>query len=479
MGIVWVILILYFAAMVGVGFYYRKKASKSMDDYLVAGRKLGPWLVAGTLAATQVGGGSTMGVAQNAYGKWGLSSAWYIICMAIAFAVISFVAPIVRRSRERTVPEYFRWRYGKGNGLLTAIIMIPPQLGDCAIQFTATGLLLKVLTGWSFTTAVIVSSIVILLYSYLGGLYSVTMTDVIQWVIIVCGTLITIPFALKSVGGWDKVISNVPADSLNLVSGIGWPTIISLIIMYIASFLVGQETVQKFYAAKDEKTAKQAALLCSGMYLLFAFVPAILGIICLAAVKTGVISSAIIEQNGARYILPTLSVYVLPKVILGFLTAALASATMSSASSDLLGAASIYVNDIHKEYINKNASEKEQLKIVKTALLIFGLITLGISLLNIKDLISVLMFCFTLKAAGTFFPYLFGHFWEKASKAGSYLSIIFASLIVIGMENFGMKFFGLEPIIPGLLVGFITFMLGSYLLPDKIFPGTKPKEELL
>lgn len=72
MTVVWAIVLVYFAIMIGIGFYYRKKANNSIDDYLVAGRRLGPWLVAGTLAATQVGGGSTMGVAQNAYGKWGL-----------------------------------------------------------------------------------------------------------------------------------------------------------------------------------------------------------------------------------------------------------------------------------------------------------------------------------------------------------------------------------------------------------------------
>lgn len=398
--------------------------------------------------------------------------------MAIAFSIIAFIAPMVRKSREKTVPEYFKWRYGRGNGLITAIIMIPPELGDCAIQFTATGLLLKVLTGWSFSTSVIISSVIIFVYSYLGGLYSVTMTDVIQWVIIVLGTIITIPFALHSVGGWDKVVSSVPPESLHLTQGIGWPTIISLVIMYVASFLVGQETVQKFYSARDEKTAKQSALICSGMYLIFAFIPAILGLICLAAVKTGIISSAIIEQNGARYVLPTLSIYVLPKVILGFLAAALASATMSSASSDLIGAASMWVNDIHKEYINKNVDEEGQLKVVKIALLVFGLITLGISLLNIKNLISVLMFCFTLKAAGTFFPYFLGHFWKRSSKAGSYLSIISGSIIVILMENFNIKILGLEPIIPGLILGLITFFLGSYLFPDKTFPGTKSEAEL-
>lgn len=474
---VWVIVFVYLAAMLGIGFYYREAASKSAADFLVAGRRLGPFLVAGTLAATQVGGGSTMGVAQNAYGEWGLSSAWYIICMAIAFAIIAFIAPYLRRSQEKTVPEYFRWRYGRGNGLLTAILMIPPELGDAAVQFTATGILLSVLTGWSFKFSLIISSLVIIVYSYLGGLYSVTMTDVVQWIIIVLGLLICIPFALHAVGGWDNVVAHVPAASFDPIKGIGIGTIISLIVMYLASFLVGQETIQKIYSCRNEKVAKQASLLCSGMYLLFAFVPAVLGLICLAAVKEGVISKAVIEQYGTRYVLPTLGLHVLPKVILGFLAAALASATMSSASSDLLGAASMWANDIYKQHINRDANDSQILQQAKWSLIAFGLITLAIAALNIQNLIKVLMFCFTLKSAGTIFPYVFGHFWKKASKAGSYLSIILASAVVIPMENFGWKLFGLEPIIPGLIVGLIAFVAGSYLFPDKLFPGTV-KEEL-
>lgn len=476
MLVIYLIVGLYLAAMLGVGFYYRKKASQSSSDFLVAGRRLGPIMVAGTLAATQVGGGSTMGVAQNAYGSWGISSAWYIIAMAVAFGIIAFIAPMLRRSEEKTVPEYFRWRYGKGNGLVTAIIMIPPQIGDAVVQFTATGILLSVITGWGFTTCTIVSSVIILIYSYLGGLYSVTMTDVIQWAIIVLGTIITIPFALHAVGGYHNVIASVPAASLNPVKGIGWGTIFSLTVMYLASFLVGQETIQKIYSSKNEKVAKQASLLCSGMYLVFALVPAFLGIICLAAINNGVISKALIEQNGTRYVLPTLGFYVLPKVIMGFLAAALASATMSSASSDLLGAASIWANDIYKQNFNKKAEDKNIIKQAQFALIIFGIIAMFTSLLNFQNLIKVLMFCFTLKSAGSIFPYLFGHFWKRASKTGSYLSIILSSILVIAMENFGVKFFSLEAIIPGLIVGFFSFVIGSYLFPDKAFPGTMEVE---
>lgn len=88
--------------------------------------------------------------------------------------------------------------------------------------------------------------------------------------------------------------------------------------------------------------------------------------------------------------------------------------------------------------------------------------------MNVENLITLLMFCFTLESAGTIFPYVIGHFWSKASKAGSYLSIICASSVVIPMENFGVKFFSLEPIIPGLMVGLLAFVIGSYLFPDNL-----------
>ena len=105
MIIIWIIIAIYMATMIGIGLYASKKHVKGAEDYLLAGRKLGPIMLAGTLAATEIGGGSSVGVAAKAYGSWGLSAGWYVIAAGIGLILVSFIAPLLRRAMATTVPE--------------------------------------------------------------------------------------------------------------------------------------------------------------------------------------------------------------------------------------------------------------------------------------------------------------------------------------------------------------------------------------
>ena len=131
--------------------------SFSYTDFVVAGRRLGPLLMAGTLAATEIGGGSSLGVVQNGMSGYGMSAAWYIIAMGIAFVILSFLAPKFRGATVKTVPEYFRRRYGKGSGLITAIIMFLPLIGLTAGQFIASSVILSTMLGIDYQVAVIIA----------------------------------------------------------------------------------------------------------------------------------------------------------------------------------------------------------------------------------------------------------------------------------------------------------------------------------
>ena len=107
-----VIVVAYMLIMLYIGWASSKRI-KSNSDFMVAGRRLGPILMAGTLTATEIGGGSSLGVVQNGMSGYGLTSAWYIIAIGIAFIIMSFLAPMFRKTEIKTVPEYFRRRYGK------------------------------------------------------------------------------------------------------------------------------------------------------------------------------------------------------------------------------------------------------------------------------------------------------------------------------------------------------------------------------
>lgn len=257
--IVTAIVVVYLLFMLWIGWYSSTKIT-SNTDFMVAGRRLGPLLMAGTLAATEIGGGSSLGVVQNGMSGFGLSASWYITTMGIAFVILSFIAPKFRAATVKTVPEYFRRRYGKECGLITAIIMLLPLVGLTAGQFIASAVILSTMLNIDYQVAVVIVAVVVTAYSIMGGLWSVTLTDFVQVFLIVIGMIIAIPFALNYAGGWSSVTANIEPGTLSMFKGYDVFGIISLVVMYTATFSVGQEAVSRFYAAKDEKAAKGGSM---------------------------------------------------------------------------------------------------------------------------------------------------------------------------------------------------------------------------
>lgn len=312
---------------------------------------------------------------------------------------------------------------------------------------------------------------VVTAYSVMGGLWSVTLTDAVQWVLIVLGLLVAIPFTIHYGGGWDAIMAKVPEEKLSVSEGIGWKTIISLTIMYIASFAVGQETVQRFYAARDEATARVGSLLAGGAYLVFAFIPPVLGVLAYGLAQNGQLDVALIETEGTRYVLPVLAEAVLPSWLTGLVFAALISATLSSADSDLLAAGSIFSNDIYSRYLRKGADDREILKTTRLTMVAIAGLSMIVALTNTKSIVAILMFSFTLRAGGAFIPYVVGHYWRRASGAGCLASIFAGSVTVILAEHGMISSFGFGPILPDLTASAVTYVLFSRLFPSPADPN--------
>ena len=466
-----IIVVLYLLVMLFIGWYSSKKITTN-TDFMVAGRRLGPFLMAGTLAATEIGGGSSLGVVQQGMQNHGISAAWYIITMGLAFVILIFLAPKFRAATVKTVPEYFRRRYGKSAGLVTAIIMLLPLIGLTAGQFIASSVILSTMLGISYKTAVIIVAVVVTIYSIMGGLWSVTLTDFIQVFLIIIGMIIAVPFAMNMAGGWDNVVANVPAETFDMFKGYSPMAVVSLTIMYVATFTVGQEAVSRYYAARDGKAARQGSILAAIINFIYAFIPAILGVITLALINMGKFNAEDFADVGARYALPVLAMEAMPAIICGLLFAGIISATMSSSDSDLLGAGSIFANDIYHAVLKPDATSEEVMKVTKIVMGLVGVASMFIALFNTSSLVNLLMFCFTLRAAGAFFPYVLGHYWTGASWAGTIASLISGSIVVVYLEKisggvlFGMKVS--QPIIPGLVVGLVFFLVFSKIFPPKV-----------
>jgi solute:Na+ symporter, SSS family len=445
MGTIWTIIIIYMAVMIGIGIYSKTKI-KDSNDYHLAGRRLGPIMLAGTLAATEIGGGSSVGVASKAYGEWGLSAGWYVVAAGIGIFLVSFVAPYMRKAMATTVPEIIGRRYGKSSYIITSILSIVSLTVLTAVQITATATIINVLTGFSMVGAILIAGVGVVFYTYLGGMWSVTLTDFVQFFLIVFGFAIAVPFALSAAGGFDTVINNLPEEQLGFTK-IGWKTIIGLIILYFMTFSTGQEAVQRYYSARNEKVAIWGSILCAALMCLYAFIPAVIGLIAKSAFPT-------IEANNA---LATVSVELLPPLIAGLLLSGVISATLSSASGDMLGVASVYVKDIHGKYINKSLDDQKELKLSKLTVVITGLLAIGISLFS-QQIIPLLVFAFTIRSTGPFAAYIFGLLWEKVTPNAGLWSIIIGSIVGFYWQ-FAKEPFGIMAVVAGGSASLITFLI--------------------
>ena len=468
--IVLLIVGLYLCGMLLLGIWASRSRIKDADDFMVAGRRLPWYILAATLAATEVGGGSCMGVTQKAYGKWGLGSAWYIWTMAITFVIFALVAPMLTRTRCRTIPQFFRVRYGDRSAVMASLLMIVSLVGLTAVQMIATGKIIQFMTGMSYIHAVILSGIVVIFYTYLGGMWSVSLTDFVQWIFIVVGMAAAIPFALSKAGGYDKVMSSLPPGKLSLFEGIGYGQIASLVVIYCTSFLVGQEAMQRLYSAKDEANARLGALATSGFYVVFGFIPPALGIIAYSMAGQGIISASALAEAGRDGMLPLVASHCLPTFLTGILFAGLISATMSSADSDLLGAASIWSNDLAPIFWGGDKDTTLCMRRTKQAVFVVGIAGTIVACLQPQSIINMLKFSFGLRAAGPFFPFLLGHFWPRGSSLGAESSIAGATILVAILKYTGYEPWGIDPVIPGLLVGGVLYLLLSLLKPDKAIP---------
>lgn len=464
-----VIILLYMAATVVIGLVVsnskKKKSEKqSNDDFLMAGKSLGPIVLAGTLFAANTGGASTTGVATNVY-SYGLSASWYVIASGIGFVLVSFIAPYFRKTQSNTVPEIISKRYGKASHIFTAITSILALFMATGAQIIATASIINVVTGLDFNTAAIISTIVVIIYTMVGGFSSVTATNIMHVLFITIGMAIAMIVVVnnEAVGGFSalfakaRTVTDATGNNLNLTSmtKVGLPTIIGYIAMYFMTFPTGQEIVQTYCSAKDGVSAKIGSLIAGVLSAAYAIVPAIIGLVAYTAIDG--FAAEGIQKNALAQATITFA----PAWVAGIVLAAIVAATMSSASGNMIGTATMFTNDIFVPYINKGVKDDhKEVWISRITMVVVGAVGLFIAL-TASNIISVMMGAFALRSAGPFAAFICGIFYKNVTQRAGFLSIV-AGTIVAAIWIYGLNTpWGLSAMVPGGIVAFIVIFAVS------------------
>ena len=447
-----IIVIGYLVGMLVIGYVVGKLKIKNADDYMVAGRRMGVFMVAFSLSANNIGGGSTTGLAGKAFTSWGMSAVWYVLAASIAMIPLAYFAPKIRKTMAVTIPEVVGRRFGKFSSGFSAILNILALFCLTSSQIAASGSVVSVLTGIDTRICLLIAGLVVILYTTFGGMIADQISDLVQFIIILVGLAIATPFVIKGCGGWSTIASKLPGDQLSFTK-IGWVAIIGYIFNYFCTFLSGPEMISRFESAKDEKTAQRASLVSAVLMAAMAIFPTLLGLAALS------VSDAIGNPASSSAMMAVTQAYA-PTIITGIVSAAIISATMSSADSNLLCMSTMIINDLFLPYSGKKLDRMKEVRATRICNIICCIVAVFISFFGI-NIVTMNTFAFAIRCAGPFAAYGLGLVIPRATKHSGQISIITGTIGVVIWQilSGGGFYLGILPVVFGCGVGTITFFL--------------------
>jgi solute:Na+ symporter, SSS family len=424
------------------------------EDYLLAGRRLPMYMATATLFATWFGSETILGSASE-FAKGGLIAVirdpfGAAVCLLL---VALFYARPLYRMRLLTFGDFYRNRYGKKVELLAAVCIILTYLGWIAAQMVAFGILLNALAGWPVLSGILVASLVVTLYTFTGGMWSVSVTDFLQMIFIVIG-LAAASLEILGIVDLKAVVKATPDGFFRFTPDPGYTEQLNYLAAWMTiglGALAGQDIFQRVMASRSERVAVWSSLIASLMYISVAMIP-----LLLALIGRYLLPEQVSEGADAQFLIPSLiSKYTSPFVQILFF-GALLSAILSTASSALLAPSAILGENIIRPHIKK-VTDKQLLWISRFSVLIISGISLVMAIKrgNIYELVGEAA---SVGLVSIFVPLTAGVFWKKANTTGAIISITAGMAAWIMASLLDTK---VNPILYGFFVSAVGMWAGT------------------
>ena len=428
------------------------RMSRTSTDYLLAGRRLGYGMYTGCLAAVVLGGASTVGGAKLGY-QYGVSGIWMVFMIGLGvMALGAFLTTRLSNLGVVSISEMLELRYNEHARWMSAVIMASYAAMIAVIQVIATGTILSAAAGWGMTGGVLIGGAVVLSYTFLGGMWSVSLTDSIQFVLMTIGIFfLLLPGAWVSAGGWKNLSASLPASYFRLDS-IGYGSILSFFLLFFFGLLIGQDIWQRVFTARDARVARRGTVIAGFYCLLYAMATALIGMA--ARVRFPELDDP--QQAFARA-----AVEVLPTGVSGIVLAASLSALMSTASGPLLASSTLVANDIYRRFFTGPVSDLRFLRTSRRLTAVIGAAVIACALW-LQDVIQALDVAYTLLSGSLFVPIFAGFFWKRANGAGTLVSMcLSAAAAIAAMVVWGIG--STPPILVGLGTSLTALIAASLL----------------
>ncbi|ALB03370.1 sodium:solute symporter [Kocuria palustris] len=447
------IIVLYLIAMVAIGLIAARRA-RSAEDYRVAGRRLGPVFYTGTMAAVVLGGASTVGGIALGH-TYGLSGMWLVVAIAVGVLALSlFFAGRIASLKIYTVSEMLALRFGPGiASRVSSIVMLAYTVMLAVTSTSAYASIFTVLFPMGRTSAILLGSLVVIAYSCLGGMWSITLTDMMQFLFMTVGIFaILLPFSLSAAGGWSGLGERLDATYFSL-DGMGFQSIITMFVVYGFGMLIGQDIWQRVLTARSPQVARWGGVLSAVYIGIFGVAGAVIGM------AAAVVMPELEVPDDAFALMATEHV---PAGLGGIVLSAGVAAMMSTASGALIAAATVARVDVLpmlKGAVSSMDGGEEEVSGDRRYMIVLGVAVTIFSVL-VPDVVTALTIAYDLLVGGLLVAILGGLTWRRGNAVGAASSMVAGAIaVVIGMIAFGVM--ANAPIYIGLVVSAVVFVAAS------------------
>ncbi len=433
----YIILIIYFAFVLGIGWVLKRGVSTS-EDFLTSGRSVPLWITSLAFVATNLGAQELIGMCASG-AKYGIMTAhfyWVGAIPAMLFVGL-FMMPFYYGSRARSVPEYLKLRFDEKTRGFNAITFAIMTIFSSGISMYALGLLFQLVLGWSFTASVLLSAAIVLVYTYLGGLTSAIYNEVLQFFLIVFGFAPLAMLAVWKAGGWEGIAARVPAtfvhswkymgsaadnpmgiDTIGMLVGLGFVLSFGY---WCTNFLV----VQRAMAADSMGAARKTPLVGAFPKMFLPFIVIIPGVAAVALNSMGTGYSIPVKTSGEldyNQVLTTLMAKFYPSGLLGFGLTGLMASFMSGMAGNVTAFNTVFTYDIYQSYLKKNAPDSHYLRVGRMTTIVGTILSIGAAYLATRynNMMDLLQLVFGFVNAPLFATFLLGMFWRRSTGHGAF-----------------------------------------------------------
>jgi Na+/proline symporter len=466
---------LYLLALVAVGAWKARRV-RTQADFAVAGRRLSPWILVGTMLATWIGTGSILGNAGKTY-ETGAAAFILPLGGVLGIVLLTRVAARVRAVESLTVPELIGVRFGDGPRLLSVIALVVAYLVIVSYQYNAGGAVLETILVdaagrplLSATEATLVAGVFIVTYTMLAGLLSVAYTDVANGIIMTLGLVLTLPVLLARVGGLDGLeVAFAATGRAEHMRMWGVYSPLDIVNFCLPSFLLvlgDANMYQRFAAGRDAPSARRATATL---------------VVCVLAIESLIIACAwvgsglIADAADGRQVLIHVAAHHLPVWLGAIMLTTIVGIIISTADSYLLVPATTLIRDVYTARIDPAASERRIVLLSRLLVLLLGVVAYLVSrgFARSTGFFERALYAYTIYGAAITPSLLAALFWRRATPRGAVASITGGLVTTLVWEELPGRTAwvpgagSIDAVVPAILVSVVCLVVGSLLDPRR------------